>query len=123
MQTGQKNRLDGMLGFSIVWIGQIVSVLASGMTTFALTIYMYQQTHSATAMAFVQVAYITPFLLMSPIAGVMVDRYNRKLMMMVSDIASGLATLSVFILFTTGHLQFWYIYVASAVAGVGTTFQ
>ena len=123
MQSQTKHRLGGMAGFTIVWIGQIVSVLASGMTTFALTIYMYQQTHSATAMAFVQVAYITPFLLMSPIAGVMVDRYNRKLMMMVSDIASGLATLSVFILFTTGHLQFWYIYVASAVAGVGTTFQ
>ncbi len=123
MQSQKKHRLGGMVGFTIVWIGQIVSVLASGMTTFALTIYMYQQTHSATAMAFVQVAYITPFLLMSPIAGVMVDRYNRKLMMMVSDIASGLATLSVFILFTTGHLQFWYIYVASAVAGIGTTFQ
>jgi DHA3 family macrolide efflux protein-like MFS transporter len=123
MQSGQKHRLGGMLGFTIVWIGQIVSVLASGMTTFALTIYMYQQTHSATAMAFVQVAYITPFLLMSPIAGVMVDRYNRKLMMMVSDIASGLATLSVFILFTSGHLEYWFIYVASAVAGIGTTFQ
>jgi MFS family permease len=123
MKSQTKHRLGGMPGFTIVWIGQIVSVLASGMTTFALTIYMYQQTHSATAMAFVQVAYITPFLLMSPIAGVMVDRYNRKLMMMVSDIASGLATLSVFILFTTGHLQFWYIYVAAAVAGIGTTFQ
>ncbi len=112
-----------MLGFSLVWIGQIVSVLASGMTTFAMTIYMYQQTKSATAMAFVQVAYITPFLIMSPIAGVMVDRYNRKLMMMVSDIAGGTATLGLFILYATGHLEYWHIYVASAVAGVGTTFQ
>src|SRR5512140_3716454 len=93
MQTSPKRRLSGMLGFSLVWAGQIVSVLASGMTTFAMTIYMYQQTHSATAMAFVQVAYITPFLIVSPIAGVMVDRYNRKLMMMISDIAGGLATL------------------------------
>jgi DHA3 family macrolide efflux protein-like MFS transporter len=91
-QTQQKPRLSGMIGFTVVWIGQIVSVLASGMTSFAMTIYMYQQTHSATAMGFVQVAYITPFLIMSPIAGVMVDRYNRKLMMMVSDIAGGIAT-------------------------------
>ncbi len=123
LQIQKEHRLSGMLGFTLVWIGQIVSVLASGMTAFALTIYMYQQTQSATAMAFVQVAYITPFLLMSPIAGVMVDRYNRKLMMMVSDIASGLATLSVLILFTTGHLEYWFIYVSSAVAGLGTTFQ
>jgi MFS transporter, DHA3 family, macrolide efflux protein len=118
-----KHRLSGMLGFGLVWIGQIVSVLASGMTTFAMTIYMYQQTHSATAMAFVQVAYITPFLIMSPIAGVMVDRYNRKLMMMVSDVAGGAATLTLFILYATGHLQYWHVYVVSAISGIGTTFQ
>ncbi len=74
-------------------------------------------------MAFVQVAYITPFLMTSPVAGVMVDRYNRKLLMMVSDIAGGLATLSLFVLYTTGHLQYWYIYLAAAVDGIGTTFQ
>ena len=122
-QPQTKPRLSGMIGFSVVWIGQIVSVLASGMTSFAMTIYMYQQTHSATAMGFVQVAYITPFLIMSPIAGVMVDRYNRKLMMMVSDIAGGIATLSLFILYATGHLQYWHIYIAVAVSGIGTTFQ
>ena len=123
MQTQTKPRLSGMIGFSVVWIGQIVSVLASGMTSFAMTIYMYQQTHSATAMGLVQVAYITPFLIMSPVAGVMVDRYNRKLMMMVSDIAGGIATLSLFILYATGHLQYWHIYIAVAVSGIGTTFQ
>ena len=123
IQAQTKHGLSGMLGFTLVWIGQIVSVLASGMTTFAMTIYMYQQTHSATAMAFVQVAYITPFLIMSPIAGVMVDRYNRKLMMMISDIAGATATLTLFILYATGHLQYWHIYMASAVAGIGTTFQ
>ena len=123
MQKKAEHRLSGLLGFSLVWIGQIVSVLASGMTTFAMTIYMYQQTKSATAMAFVQVAYITPFLIMSPIAGVMVDRYNRKLMMMISDIAGATASLGLLLLYATGHLQYWHIYVTSAVAGIGTTFQ
>jgi MFS family permease len=121
--TKTESRPVGMLAFTIVWLGQIVSVLASGMTTFAFTIYMYQQTHSATAMGFVQVAYITPFLIMSPIAGVMVDRYDRKWMMMISDIAGGLASLIMLILYATGHLQFWHLYVASAVKGIGTTFQ
>lgn len=123
MQTQTKSRLAGMVGFTIVWLGQIISVLASGMTTFAFTIYMYQQTKSATAMGLVQVSYITPFLIMSPIAGVMVDRYNRKLMMMVSDIGGGLASLIALVLFATGHLQFWHIYLISAVKGIGTTFQ
>ena len=121
-QTGQ-HRLSGMTGFALVWIGQIVSVVASGMTTFAMTIYMYEQTRSATAMAFVQVAYITHFLIMSPIAGVLVDRYNRKLMMMVSDIAGATATLALLVLYASGHLQYWHVYLVSAIAGVGTTFQ
>ena len=112
-----------MVGFILVWIGQVISVLGSSMTGFGLTIYMYQQTKSATAMGMMQVAFITPFLLLSPIAGVMVDRYNRKLMMMVSDLAAGLSTVGLLILFATGHMQFWYLYLANIINGIGNTFQ
>ncbi|HAE58269.1 MAG TPA: MFS transporter, partial [Anaerolineae bacterium] len=86
------NKPTGMFAFIIIWIGQLVSVLASSMSHFALTIWMYQQTESATALAMMQVFFITPFLLISPFAGVMVDRYNRKLMMMLSDLAAIIAT-------------------------------
>jgi MFS family permease len=54
---------------------------------------LFQETRSATALGLKQVFFITPFLVISPIAGVMVDRYNRKMMMMVSDLGAGLATL------------------------------
>ena len=114
---------SGMFAFTIVWLGQIISVMASSMTGFGLTIWMYQQTKSATAMGMMQVAFITPFLLLSPIAGVMVDRHNRKLMMMVSDLAAGLSTLAMLILFATGHMQFWFLYVANVINGIGNTFQ
>jgi DHA3 family macrolide efflux protein-like MFS transporter len=110
-------------GFSIVWIGQIISVLASSMTGFGMTLWMYKQTESATAMAFMQVAFITPFLLLSPIAGAMVDRYNRKIMMMVSDLGAVLSTTAVLILYTTGLLEFWHLYVAAIINGLGNTFQ
>jgi DHA3 family macrolide efflux protein-like MFS transporter len=70
-----------------------------------------------------QVAFITPFLILSPIAGVMVDRYNRKLMMMVSDLAAGLSTIGLLILFATGHIQFWHLYIAQIINGIGNTFQ
>jgi MFS family permease len=126
MSFPQPNKLKqprGMLAFLLVWIGQIVSVLGSGMTSFGLTIWMYQQTKSATAMGLMQVAFITPFLILSPIAGVMVDRYNRKLMMMVSDLAAGLSTIGLLILFATGHMQFWYLYIAQIINGIGNTFQ
>jgi DHA3 family macrolide efflux protein-like MFS transporter len=116
-------RPSGMFAFTLVWLGQIVSVLASSMTGFGLTIWMYQQTKSATAMGMMQVAFITPFLLLSPIAGVMVDRHNRKLMMMVSDLAAGISTMAMLILFATGHMQFWFLYFANVINGIGNTFQ
>ena len=76
------------------------------MSQFALTIWMYQQTKSPMAISLMTVFYITPFLLLSPFAGVMVDRYNRKLMMMVSDLTAVLATAAIFILAATHHLEF-----------------
>lgn len=116
-------QLSGMKGFSIVWLGQIISVLASSMTGFGMTLWIYKQTESATAMGLMQVAFITPFLLLSPIAGVMVDRYNRKLMMMISDLGAVLSTAAVLILYTTGLLEFWHLYIASIINGLGNTFQ
>jgi DHA3 family macrolide efflux protein-like MFS transporter len=70
-----------------------------------------------------QVCFIAPFLLISPFAGAMVDRYNRKLMMMVSDLVAVTATLAILILQATGRLQFWHLYVAVVVQGLGSSFQ
>jgi MFS family permease len=93
------------------------------MSQFALTIWMYQQTKSPMAMSLMTVFYITPFLLLSPFAGVMVDRYNRKLMMMVSDLTAVLATTAIFILAATHHLEFWHLYITAIFYGIGNTFQ
>ncbi len=114
---------SGLFAFFIVWLGQIVSVLASMMTQFALTVWMYQQTESATAMGLLQVFFITPFLLISPVAGVMVDRYSRKLMMMVSDLTAVLATAMILTLSLTNSLAFWHLYVAAVLNGLGNAFQ
>lgn len=119
----QSKSPTGITAFLFIWIGQIVSVLASSMSHFALSIWMYQQTESATAMGLMQVFFITPFLIMSPFAGVMVDRYNRKLMMMISDFAAVLATGFVFIMLSTGKLEFWHLYIAAVLNGIGNTFQ
>jgi DHA3 family macrolide efflux protein-like MFS transporter len=116
-------RPAGMAAFSLVWLGQMISVLASSMTGFALTIWMFQQTRSATAMGLMQVCFIAPFLLISPFAGAMVDRYNRKLMMMVSDLVAVAATVAILILQATGLLQFWHLYVIVFVQGLGSAFQ
>lgn len=112
-----------MTGFTIVWAGQLVSVLASSMTQFALTIWAYQETGSATALGIINTCFIVPFLLLSPIAGVMVDRHNRKLMMMVSDLTAVLATGGILVLQALGALEIWHLYIAAVINGLGNTFQ
>ncbi len=119
----EKKSMTGMKGFSLVWVGQIISVLASNMTGFGLTLWVYGQTESATALAMMQVAFITPFLLISPLAGVWVDRYNRKLMMMVSDLGAALGTVMVLVLHATGNLEIWHLYLVNVILGLGNTFQ
>src|SRR5512145_408561 len=98
-------RPQGMPAFTVVWAGQIVSVIASSMTQFALTVWAYQETGSATALGGISAAFLVPFLALAPVAGVMVDRYNRKLMMMVSDLAAVLATVGLLVLQAAGQLQ------------------
>lgn len=122
MDTSSKQP-SGMFGFTIVWLGQIISVLASAMSQFGLTIFVFEQTGSATALGLMQVFFMTPFLLISPIAGVMVDRHNRKMMMMVSDLAAGLATIMILVLQSLGILQFWHLYLTAVVYGLGMAFQ
>jgi MFS family permease len=112
-----------LFAFIFVWLGQFVSVLATQMTHFALTIWVYQMTGSVTALGIMQVFALTPYLLASPIAGVLIDRYNRKLMMMVSDLGAGLATLALLSLQAAGALQLWHLYAAAALTGLGTAFQ
>ena len=122
-QDAGTKRPTGMLGFSIVWVGQLISVLASNMSWFALTIWAFEKTGSATVLGIVQISFMLPFLIISPIAGAMVDRYNRKLMMMVSDLGAVLATGGILILNAADLLDIWHLCVASVIYGLSGTFQ
>jgi DHA3 family macrolide efflux protein-like MFS transporter len=109
--------------FVIIWFGQMFSLLGTSMSGFGLTVWAYQLTGKATALALVGFFFVTPMLIVSPLAGALVDRSNRKLMMMISDLASGLATISILALYSTGHLQIWHLYVANAFMGTFQAFQ
>jgi DHA3 family macrolide efflux protein-like MFS transporter len=118
-----KSFLSGMRGFTIVWIGQLVSLLGTGMTRFALTIWAWQVTGEATALALVGFFTFAPTVLMSPVAGALVDRWNRKLVMMLSDLAAGVSTAVILILHAGGVLEIWHLYVMGAFSGVFQAFQ
>jgi MFS family permease len=107
----------------IVAVGQVASLLGTGMTGFALTIWAFGETGRATDLALIGFFFITPMLVLSPTAGALVDRHDRKLMMMLSDLASGAMTILVLILFSAGALEIWHLYLTSAISGAFQAFQ
>lgn len=114
---------SGMRGFLVVWVGQVVSLLGTGMTNFALTIWAFETTGKATSLALIGTFYAGALLLVSPFAGVIVDRFDRKYVMMVSDSASGLATVAIFLLHSSGNLAIWHLYGAALVMGAFQSMQ
>jgi MFS transporter, DHA3 family, macrolide efflux protein len=116
-------RLTGMRAFLLIWVGQVVSVLGTGMSRFALSLWAWELTGSATALALVGLFSFAPGVILSPIAGALVDRWDRKLTLMLSDLGAGLSTVAVFLLHVTGNLEIWHLYVAGAFAGAFEAFQ
>jgi MFS family permease len=118
-----KNIRTGISAFVFVAIGQMISILGSGMTQFALAIWIFQESGKATDFSLLAVTGFAPVVIFSPVAGALVDRWNRKLVMMLSDLAAGLTTVAVLILLVSGELEVWHLYVTNFLAGVGGAFQ
>lgn len=99
----------GMRTFFTIWSGQLVSLVGSQLTGFALGVWVYSQTKSVMMLALVQMAQQAPYVLLSPLAGVLSDRWNRRTAMIVSDLGAGLSVLTVAGLYLSGHLQAWMV--------------
>ena len=115
--------LAGMRGFTVIWMGQFASMLGSSMTHFALTIWAWEETGAATALALAVLAFSLPNILVYPIAGALVDRLPRKLVMMLSDLAAALGTATIFLLLLAGSLEVWHLYAVFAFMGLFQSFQ
>lgn len=110
-------------GFFLLWVGQFFSMTGSFMTSFALGIWAWEQTGSAQALAMVGVFTFAPLIVITPLVGVLVDRWNRKLVMMLSDFGAVLASGVVFLLLISGRLEIWHIYATTAFASTFQAFQ
>ncbi|MGH9958315.1 MAG: MFS transporter, partial [Pyrinomonadaceae bacterium] len=113
----------GIWIFSIIWLGQLVSLLGSSLTGFALSIWVYQRTGSATQFGFIAFCGVLPSILLSPLAGALVDRWNHRWTMILSDTGAGLTALAIFLLLVTGRFEVWHIYVVSALLSTFSAFQ
>lgn len=112
-----------MRQFSLLWSGQLVSVLGSGLTGFALGVWVYQTTGSVTRFALISLFTSLPGILLSPVAGVLVDRWDRRRVMLASDAASAVCTLGVLALLRQDRLEIWHIYVAMGLSSLFRAFQ
>ena len=121
--TKNNSSLPGMRAFYLLWFGQFVSIFATRMTNFAITLWAWDLTGQATALVLVGVASYLPGAILSPFIGTLVDRWNRKLVLALSDFASALGTLFLLILFTLDRAQIWHLYAVGIFGGIFGAFQ
>ncbi|WP_414550910.1 MFS transporter [Anabaena sp. CCY 0017] len=112
-----------MRNFLIVWLGQLVSAMGSQMTGFAIEIWAWEITGKATTLTLVGFFSLLPSIIITPISGVIVDRFNRKLLMMVGDTVAVLSTIIILWLHLTNNLQIWHFYLTGAIVGTFNQFQ
>ncbi|HUG33731.1 MAG TPA: MFS transporter [Anaerolineales bacterium] len=114
---------QGMKTFLVIWIGQLISLLGSGITSFALGVWIFDQTGKATPFALTILFGNLPRILLLPVAGSLADRWNRRRVMILSDVGNALVTISVFVLLLFGSLQFWHIYLIVTLGSIFSAFQ
>jgi len=119
-----KNRLKNWrVPFFTIWAGQAVSLLGSQLVQFALIWWLTKTTGSATVLATATLVGLLPQVILGPVSGALVDRWNRRMIMIVADSVIALATVALAILFLTGNVQFWYVYLLMFVRGAAGGFH
>jgi DHA3 family macrolide efflux protein-like MFS transporter len=109
--------------FFTIWTGQAFSLFGSQLVQFALVWWLTKETGSAVVLATSTMAALLPQVILGPFVGALVDRWNRRIIMMVADTSIALVTLVLFYLFATGQVQVWHIYVIAAFRSLGGAFQ
>lgn len=109
--------------FAFIWAGQLISILTSAIVGYAIIFWLSIETGSAETLAIAAMAALLPQSVLGLFTGVFVDRWNRKLIMILSDSFIALATLILVILFYFGQVEVWQIYVLAAARSVGSAFH
>jgi MFS transporter, DHA3 family, macrolide efflux protein len=109
--------------FIIIWIGQAFSLFGSMLVQFALVWWLTQKTGSATILATASLVAYLPMVFLGPFAGAIVDRVNRKTVMILADAIVALTTLALVFIAAYGHLAPWHIYIAMFIRSLGQAFH
>jgi MFS family permease len=121
--NNQNQSPKNMRTFWIIWAGQFISMLGSGLTSFSLGVWIYDQTGLATPFALTALFSTLPALILMPLGGAIADRYNRRTLMILSDTGSAVITALTALLLFFGDLQVWHIYLLATFNSVFSAFQ
>jgi DHA3 family macrolide efflux protein-like MFS transporter len=119
----KEEKSQSIAPFFVVWTGQAFSLLGSQLVQFALVWWLTMTTGSATVLAFATMMALLPQIFLSPIAGALVDRWNRRIAMMVADGMIALATVVLAVLYAADLVQIWHIYALMLVRATGAAFH
>ena len=119
----QEVSAKGMRTFVVIWTGQFVSLIGSGLTGFALGVWVFMETGAVTPLALVVLFNTLPHLIIAPFAGALVDRWDRRTAMILSDSGAAVCTAVIAFLLYTESLEIWHIYFTSFVSSSFSTFQ
>lgn len=109
--------------YLLLWGTQTFSALGSGMTSYALVLWLYIRSGSALKTALLSVCSYAPYVIMSIFAGALSDRWNKKLTMLACDLLAALSTVAVFLLIRTDSLSAWHLYFLNGLNGLMNTVQ
>ncbi|MFF5173343.1 amino acid adenylation domain-containing protein [Micromonospora sp. NPDC000089] len=109
--------------FALVATGQFVSLIGTGLTTFAMGVWTYQRTGSVTLFGLLSVMALLPAVALAPIAGAVADRFDRRRVMILADTFAACGTVSLAVLLFTGTTQLWQLFVVAAMGATATAFQ
>jgi DHA3 family macrolide efflux protein-like MFS transporter len=123
MKEEQQPHANWKVPFFIIWTGQAFSLIGSGVVQFALVWWLTQLTGSATVLATASIVALLPEIVLAPLAGAYVDRWNRRIVMIVADIMIALASLWLAYLFWMGAAEVWHVYVIMLVRAAGGRFH
>ncbi len=112
-----------MKKFTLIWSGQFLSLMGSNMTRFAFLIWAYNQTGKASTTALLGFFAYAPYILLSPFAGVLIDRWDRKKIMILSDLLAGCFTILLLVAFLSDQMYIWYLFVFQALSSALEAFQ
>ncbi|MBX7222931.1 MAG: MFS transporter [Blastocatellia bacterium] len=119
--VSQPNRIGW--SFYLILAGQFVSLAGSSLTRFALGVWLYQRSGSATEFSLNAVAAAVPYIALTPFAGPIADRWNRRLVLLLSTTGAALSILSLALVLTYSHLESWHVYLVTAASAACAAFQ